>query len=260
MNIETGYNAKPQLFDIQKDRGETKNLFTALPEVGKSMQTMMAQLRQPFASGDTCFWYHLVTPNRANRCVTSTGAGKGLVGKLQSAGAASEWKFVKRTDGETYDIVNHADGSYIVPGKVVRPALQLTTSATPPATGWTMNTSGIMRCLFSVTNGTSQFNQSVNAPNYFVLNWGDGTNTTDAGCLYAAMLVTATAEPSTGIHETIIEGSELIVKDGRLCLKNSDEPVVLYDLTGKRLSAKQLPKQPGIYIATVGQRSFKVMM
>lgn len=260
VNIETGYNAKPQLFDIQKDRGETKNLFTALPEVGKSMQTMMAQLRQPFASGDTCFWYHLVTPNRANRCVTSTGAGKGLVGKLQSAGAASEWKFVKRTDGETYDIVNHADGSYIVPGKVVRPALQLTTSATPPATGWTMNTSGIMRCLFSVTNGTSQFNQSVNAPNYFVLNWGDGTNTTDAGCLYAAMLVTATAEPSTGIHETIIEGSELIVKDRRLCLKNSDEPVVLYDLTGKRLSAKQLPKQPGIYIATVGQRSFKVMM
>ena len=260
VNIETGYNAKPQLFDIQKDRGETKNLFTALPEVGKSMQTMMAELRQPFASGDTCFWYNLVTPNRANRCVTSTGAGKGLVGKLQSAGAASEWKFVKRTDGETYDIVNHADGSYIVPGKVVRPALQLTTSATPPATGWTMNTSGIMRCLFSVTNGTSQFNQSVNAPNYFVLNWGDGTNTTDAGCLYAAMLVTATAEPSTGIHETIIEGSELIEKDGRLCLKNSDEPVVLYDLTGKRLSAKQLPKQPGIYIATVGQRSFKVMM
>lgn len=260
VNIETGYNAKPQLFDIQKDRGETKNLFTALPEVGKSMQTMMAELRQPFASGDTCFWYHLVTPNRANRCVTSTGAGKGLVGKLQSAGAASEWKFVKRTDGETYDIVNHADGSYIVPGKVVRPALQLTTSATPPATGWAMNTSGIMRCLFSVTNGTSQFNQSVNAPNYFVLNWGDGTNTTDAGCLYAAMLVTATAEPSTGIHETIIEGSELTVKDGHLCLKNSDEPVVLYDLTGKRLSAKQLPKQPGIYIATVGQRSFKVMM
>ena len=41
VNIETGYNAKPQLFDIQKDRGETKNLFTALPEVGKSMQTMM---------------------------------------------------------------------------------------------------------------------------------------------------------------------------------------------------------------------------
>ena len=260
VNIETGYNAKPQLFDIQKDRGETKNLFTALPEVGKSMQTMMAELRQPFASGDTCFWYNLVTPNRANRCVTSTGAGKGLVGKLQSAGAASEWKFVKRTDGETYDIVNHADGSYIVPGRVVRPALQLTTSATPPATGWAMNTSGIMRCLFSVTNGTSQFNQSVNAPNYFVLNWGDGKNTTDAGCLYAAMLVTATAEPSTGIHETIIEGSGLIVKDGRLCLKNSDEPVVLYDLTGKRLSAKQLPKQPGIYIATVGQRSFKVMM
>ena len=111
-----------------------------------------------------------------------------------------------------------------------------------------------------MTNGTSQFNQSVNAPNYFVLNWGDGTNTTDAGCLYAAMLVTATAEPSTGIHEAIIEGSELIVKDGCLCLKNSDEPVVLYDLTGKRLSAKQLPKQPGIYIATVGQRSFKVMM
>ena len=258
-NIETGYNAQPQLYDITTNQGETNNVYTSRTEEAKQLSTLLSQLRQPFASGDTCFWYNLVTPNRESRYATSTGAGQGLVGKLSSDGEASEWKFVRRADGESYDIVNRKDGSYIIPGQVVKPALQLTTSATPPTNGWQFKTNGIMRCLYAVTNGTSQLNQAEKGRNYMVLNWGNGTNTTDAGCLYAAVLCDATTNTSTAINTPEINSNDLYIRNDKVYIKGLAEPAKLYDISGKLLPQYKLPQHIGIYIAKVGNRTFKII-
>lgn len=257
--IETGYNAKPQLYNIANSKDETTNVYASRPAEAKQLSTLLAELRQPYASGDTCFWYQLVTPNRESRYATSTGVGKGIVGKAQKDGNASEWKFVKRTDGETYDIVNRKDGSYIVPGEVKKPALQLLTSATPPTSGWQFKTNGIMRCLYAVTNGTSQMNQAEKSRNFMVLNWGNGTNTTDAGCLYAAMLCDATTNVSTGIETPEINADNLRITNGKVYINGMEEPAKLYDISGKMLPQNTLPQHTGIYIAKVGGKTFKIV-
>ena len=257
--IETGYNSSPQLYDISSNQGETNNVYNTRPTAARQLSTLLAQLRQPFASGDTCFWYHLVTPNRESRMATSTGVGKGLTGKLQSSDEASQWKFVRRPDGESYDIVNRKDGSYIVPGEVKKPALQLLTSATPPTNGWQFKTNGIMRCLYAVTNGTSQMNQAETSRNYLVLNWGGGTNTTDNGCLYAAVLCDATLAKADAIQTPEISADDLVIQNGKVYVKGTTEPTRLYDISGKLLPNNQLPQHVGIYIAKVGKSTFKIV-
>lgn len=257
--IETGYNSSPQLYDICSNQGETNNIYTSRPAVARQLSTMLSQLRQPFASGDTCFWYNLVTPNRDLRIATSTGVGKGLVGSKKSEGEASQWKFVRRPDGESYDIVNRKDGSYIVPGEVVKPALQLKTSATPPVNGWQFKTNGIMRCLYAVTNGTSQMNQAETSRNYVILDWGDGTNTTDAGCLYAAVFCDATIPTIDIIKTPEISAKDLIIENGNLYVKGMTEPALLYDISGKLLPNNKLPQHVGVYIAKVGKKTIKII-
>lgn len=257
--IETGYNAQPQLYDLSSNKSETTNIYASHPTEAQQLSTMLAQLRQPFASGDTCFWYHLITPNRESRIATSTGVGKGIIGKQKSNDEASEWKFVRRPDGESYDIINRKDGSYIIPGEVKKPALQIKTSATPSANGWQFKTNGIMRCLFAVTNGTSQMNQSETSRNYVVLNWGGGTNTTDIGCLYAAVLCDATNNTTDTIYTPEINADDLYIEKGKVYVNGIKAPIRIYDITGKLLPNNQLPEHVGIYIAKVGNKTFKII-
>ena len=133
--------------------------------------------------------YRMYTPLRGNRYPTSKGAGEAIVGE-QTPTKASAWKFVARTDG-TYNIVNLADGTYISPASNNNTALN--TVSKEPAAGWSLkeaSTSGY----FIITSGSAQFNQQNNS-NYHLLNWGGGTNTTDAGCQYKLIDVTAEMPP-----------------------------------------------------------------
>lgn len=258
--IETGYSKKPQLYDISISRYETENLIEAQPEVAKQFSQHLDELRQPKTSADTCFWYRLLTPQRESRCATSTGVGNGLIGKTEAMGADSQWKFVKRPEGDGYDIVNREDKSYLTPCAVQRPALQLHTSAERPAEGWVLKTNGIMNCLFSVTCGTSQMNQSEKSRNYQILNWGNGTNTTDVGCLYAAVLTDATVEGIVeGIETVKTDPSKLEVKNGRFVWNGNDKDVELYEITGKRCSQGKMPTE-GIYIVRSGKKAWKIAL
>lgn len=235
-------------------------MIEAQPEVAKQFSQHLDELRQPKTSADTCFWYRLLTPQRESRCATSTGVGNGLIGKTEAMGADSQWKFVKRPEGDGYDIVNREDKSYLTPCAVQRPALQLHTSAERPAEGWVLKTNGIMNCLFSVTCGTSQMNQSEKSRNYQILNWGNGTNTTDVGCLYAAVLTDATVEGIVeGIETVKTDPSKLEVKNGRFVWNGNDKDVELYEITGKRCSQGKMPTE-GIYIVRSGKKAWKIAL
>lgn len=257
--IETGYLKTPQLYDIQASRYEQDNVYDAHPQVVQQLAYRLDSLRQPKTSADTCFWYHLLTPNRESLCATSTGAGKGVVGEKKSAKTALQWKFVKRPEGDGYDIVNRADNSYLMPGAVQRPALQLHTSAKRPTKGWVLHTNGIMNCLFSVSSGTSQMNQSEKSRNYQVLNWGNGTNTTDAGCLYAAVLADASVSGIVDGIESVVEAasSQLEINAGRFVWDTYS--VDLYDITGKRCPQGKMPAD-GIYIVRCGKKAWKIAL
>ncbi len=129
----------------------------------------------PNASTDSEVFPYLLKDKRGNKYVTSGGVGAGVTGVTTST-ASSTWKFVKRTES-TFDIVNVTDNSYLAPTAANN--TQLTTSATQPTNAWSIKLAG--NGFVIITSGSVQLHQATGAN---VLNWGDGTNTTDPGCLY----------------------------------------------------------------------------
>ncbi|MBR1652007.1 MAG: sulfatase-like hydrolase/transferase [Alloprevotella sp.] len=255
-NIETGYLSTPQLYDISASRYEGTNLYSSHREQAEMLSARLEVLRQPLCSSDTTFWYQLYTPGRDNRYLTNKGSG--LVGETTPQAERSQWKFVLRADG-SYDLVNRYDGTYLVTGAVQKPALQLKTAATPPATGWNLLTDGIMGCLFAVVNGTSQVNQGAASRNWMVLNWGDGTNTTDAGCRYAVVLSDAEAKVQDGISYPELTKNDISARQDRFVLRDTGETVMLYNISGVRQTPATCPMR-GLFVAVVGDRTYKVLL
>ena len=258
--IETGYKTTPQLYDIAGSQYETTDVYQSQPDAAAQLSALLAEKRMPLTSADTCFYYHLYTPERGPRYATSTGAGAGITGKASPTGESSQWMFVLRTDGD-YDIVNRADKSYLQPGVVQKPALQLKTAATSPATGWKLNTSGMMNCLFTVVNGESQVNQALKDRNWIVVNWGNGTNTTDAGCRFAVVLADVEAKDipdGIGVMEAKPESIE--VRDGSFVLSDSGRKVDVFTIDGKRVPAISRSRLHGILLIRDGKNTLKTVL
>lgn len=256
--IETGYSSSPQLYNISSSKYESTNVYNSQRAVANELAGKLAALRQPLTSQDTCFWYHLLTPGRL-RYTTSKGVGAGMMGEAKPDGMKSQWKFVLRTDG-SYDIVNRADGSFIVPGAVQIPALQLKTSATSPSKGWTLTTDGNMSCLYAAVNGNSQMNQAETSNNWKVLNWGNGTNTTDVGCRYAIHMVDAEVKNDpTGIDLPEVGFKDIEVRDSQFFNATSGSTVNLFTVDGRRVAAQTGNRLRGIYILCDAGRTCKVV-
>ncbi len=136
-----------------------------------------ANMNQPEADK----YYHMRTPLRNNRYVTSGGAGQILMGGTNSSDATAVWQFVARGDG-AYDIRNFSDHTYISPSSANNTALN--TVSEQPSAGWTLNLATTVGYV-TIVSGTVQFNQTNAGLGYKIYNWGDGTNTTDTGCQYA---------------------------------------------------------------------------
>ena len=45
VNIETGIDAQPQLYDVIADRGETRNVAAAMPDKVREMTAILAEIR-----------------------------------------------------------------------------------------------------------------------------------------------------------------------------------------------------------------------
>ena len=132
-------------------------------------------------------YYRMYTPLRANRYATGNGVDAAITGPTEATTKASIWQFVKRSDN-SYDIINLADGTYITTS-----GSPLKCVATQPTAGWSIkkadNTGNVI-----LVSGTAQFNQQKDG-NLHLLNWGDGTNTSDGGCQYSLIDVTDQIPP-----------------------------------------------------------------
>lgn len=172
--------------------------------------TVTAWATVPFtASTDTEeHWYELNTPLRDSRYLTSQGAGEGVIGVAHTGYARSMWKFVLRSDGSTYDIINRNDSSYLNPTAEYN--TQITTTATQPSAGWTISAAATDG-YYIVYSGTTQLNQTQSTLSYKVYSYGSGTNTSDSGCQYQITEVTTdpVEDPSENPFEvtTITDGA-----------------------------------------------------
>ena len=129
---------------------------------------------QPKLSNGSESFYYILKSNRENRMVTSKGVGQTLKGETIESRAAY-WKFVNRTDGKGYNIINCADGSYL--------DQNMKASVAAPGNGWAVKYANATNRVI-IVSGSAQLHQG-NSGNYFnILNYGGGSNTTDEGCIY----------------------------------------------------------------------------
>ena len=135
-------------------------------------------------------YYRMYTPLRGNRYATGNGADAAITGPTEANTKASIWQFVSRGDN-SYDIINLADGTYISPASNNNTALK--TVVAQPAAGWTIKKAETTGNVI-VVSGTNQFNQQKDG-SFHLLNWGGGTNTTDDGCEYRFVDVSASIPP-----------------------------------------------------------------
>lgn len=245
--IATGYSRQAQLFDISADRGETRDVSAKHPDVVKSMQQLLDAQRLPLAGDSTAIYYHLFTPRRENRYLTATQAGQPLYGRPKPEEHASQWRFILRPDGLGYDIMCRKDSLYLQPGTGVKPAQPLRASKLRPTRGWTFTGNSFSQNLMALGCGLSQINQGDKSRQYVVLDWGGGSNTSDAGCAYALFPVDGEKVKPTGILSLPKDQHRVVVENGVFKLGTGGREVQLYDLSGRRLQPSRLP-QKGVFV------------
>ncbi len=95
--------------------------------------------------------------------------------------------------------------------------------------------------------GLSQINQGDKSKQYVVLDWGGGTNTSDAGCAYALFPVDGEMVKTTGILSLPKDLHRVVVENGVFKLGIGGREVQLYDLSGRRVQPGRLP-QKGVFV------------
>lgn len=212
-NLQTVINQIAPTLEETLDATIRDNQISQLDEAMEDFRTALlsAPVNQPDPSK-----VYTVMSKRGNRYATSTGVGnpiKGLTEITKNEESKSYWYFTERGDG-LLNIVNYADNG-MIKGDGVSSGNQMSTSASQPATGWGLAPSSAKGWMI-IKGGTNQFNQQNNGQ-FYVLNWGGGTNTTDEGCQYKIVEVDGITTEIVGISQ-----------------KETTDQSAIYDLCGRR--------------------------
>ncbi len=212
--VENGNRPYDQLYDMVNDLGETTNLAESNPDVLKYMKEILKDAKSnpngpilpqvmPKISDETAsYWYNIYTPLRNNRSMFIDANGK-LVGTNSADNiyftANSQWKFEDAGRG-TYHIINRGNGYYINPDNVAASA-EINVTAEKPENGWLLEAGADDGCMYMHTEDMSvQINQAQQARNFALINWGDGSNNSDAGCQFSIKeVVYDPADPNNDI-------------------------------------------------------------
>ena len=128
-----------------------------------------------------------------------------------------------------------------------KPAQPLRESKLRPTRGWTFTGNSFSQNLMALGCGLSQINQGDKRRQYVVLDWGGGTNTSDAGCAYALFPVDDEKMKPTGILSLPKDQHRVVVENGVVKLGTGGREVQLYNLSGRRLQPGRLP-QKGVFV------------
>ena len=128
-----------------------------------------------------------------------------------------------------------------------KPALPLHASKQPLTRGWTFTGNSFSQNLMALGCGLSLINQGDKSRQYVILDWGGGSNTSDAGCAYALFPVDGEMVKPTGILSLPKDQHRVVVENGVFKLGTGGREVQLYDLSGRRLQPSRLP-QKGVFV------------
>lgn len=151
------------------------------------------------SSADAPKYYRIYSGRADHNTLTSKGVGQKMTGETTSSSYTRRqlWRIEARTDGATYNIVN-MDGEYIDPASLSTSGVDnagnkaYLPTTTAPTNGWTItetSTSG----QYYIHHGSTQLHQGGSGSGYYVINWGSGSNTSDAGCQFYFEEVTGDA-------------------------------------------------------------------
>lgn len=207
-------------------------------EVTNTVNALWAGLEviAPTSDNTAGKYFRFYVPNRGSRYLTNNGSGSTMSGMSLGLFDNQVWQLEGRDDG-SFDVKSVYDGSYMA---MTSP---ITTTQEKPTNGWKFgesNTPG----LFIITSGTNQLNQQNNSP-YSILNWGNGSNTSDDGCKYKIEEVDAS------------EFEHLLIEDGKYytiagyVINNTKQTThyVLYDGTTRSMSTTAPTNNNGIWKA-----------
>lgn len=211
----------------EERNAQLQRLRTAFNAMKSAAET--SELSMP-ADGAT---YALSTPLRDGLYVASQGVNKGLTGISKLADNA-KWTFRKRTDTDTYDIINADDGGYVSPLAASNSTLK--TIKSQPSRGWTPKSADEIGYMI-ITSNSSQWNQTNAGLNYQIYNWGDGTNISDTGCKFRFELIAMPENP------------EPVDPDVSICETDNcgNTPNKIFSITGTGLRSLN-GAHPGVYI------------
>ena len=165
---------------------EKNNITEAeVTELAEEFNTLIKEaLSMPKASTtENEYWYQITSLRSKNLYISAEGQATGVVGKENTAAAAtSMWKFVDRGDN-TFDIINREYNSYLNP--VANYNTQISTVKTRPANGWTVSYANTP-AYYIISSGDVQLNQTGDGQSYKIYNWSNsatlGSDRGDTGC------------------------------------------------------------------------------
>ncbi|MBR5860327.1 MAG: hypothetical protein IKY71_03160, partial [Bacteroidaceae bacterium] len=183
----------PEKMDIVDT--ETENAYTLLAkesitetevqETSARLTTALTQaISMPKASTtEDEYWYQITSLRSPSRYISAEGQATGVVGKENTAAAAtSMWKFVDRGDN-TFDIINREYNSYLNP--VANYNAQISTTTTKPSKGWSISYANTP-AYYIISAGDVQLNQTGSGQSFKLYNWSNsanlGSDRGDDGC------------------------------------------------------------------------------
>ena len=193
-------------------------------------------LAMPKAStAENEYWYQITSLRSKNLYISAEGQATGVVGKDNTAAAAtSMWKFVDRGDN-TFDIINREYKSYLNP--VATYNTQITTTTSKPSKGWTISYANTP-AYYIISAGDVQLNQTGSGQSFKLYNWSNnatlGNDRGDDGCqlsIFEAGEIAELPDATDGIVYTIDKSNgNLYHKDGaanqnwNCCWKSNTTP------------------------------------
>ena len=175
------HQVKGEDFSTLSDE-KSQQLFTRLQTAYEALlqSFVRTSVNMPLTPSETAnVLYEISTPLRDKLLLTLQQVGKPMVSQKRAT-EKSLWRCLLREDN-TYDLRNYSDNSYISP---IPSGENLITTTMRPAKGWQLKSASTFGLFTISSSDGKQFNQGNGGKGFRLLNWGEGTNSTDTGCQF----------------------------------------------------------------------------
>ncbi len=207
---------------LLKENATAEDMKTMANTLTEAYQLLLESIVLPKTStADEENWYTICSTLRDSRYMRAAQATGGIDGGENTGGTEMMWKFVERSDGKGWDIVNRKYGTYISPS--VSNNAQVSTVSSRPSKGWTLSYASTAG-MFIISSDKVELNQTQSSLSYKIYNWSSGytgTDRTDTGCQFT-IAVAPEPEPEAELPAPVYQLDRTLTFDGTSPFRLSD--------------------------------------